>query len=443
MPGSRATTIGPRAIDDPTDLLLHRPRRTRACALDAQLPSSFAASSAELFPAALRLEQNFWPARLEAARLYVEKYNEADAATEITAGLAINPQAAELHAARAALALDSFDLATARSSLDRALEINPQLVWAHQLRADWLLADVRPSEAIEVLEEARKLNPRDEATLGRLFAALLAVEPPGQLSDRAQALLNEVSQNNPHCGEFYLAAGEAFERLRRYPQAAENYRLAGERLPQLIAPRGQLGLVLMRLGEEAEAAKLLEESFAIDPFNVRVKNQLEVLDLLKNYAVVETDHFVLKFDRGQDELLARYAARHLEESFADLTKRLGYTPKDKTLIEIFSRHGREAGQNWFSARMVGLPLIGPVGACAGKMVALSSPTEMPKKYDWARVLRHELVHVINLQQTDFGVPHWFTEGLAVHLEDQPRPREWVDSALRDESRPVRSSHWAT
>jgi Flp pilus assembly protein TadD len=75
--------------------------------------------------------------------------------------------------------------------------------------------------------------------------------------------------------------------------------------------------------------------------------------------------------------------------------------------------------------MVGLPLIGPVGACAGKMVALSSPTEMPKKYDWARVLRHELVHVINLQQTDFGVPHWFTEGLAVHLEDQPRPREWV------------------
>ncbi len=411
-------------VDDPVDLLtiargaLEHARWTRNS-------NQFRRILAELFPAALRLEQNFWPARLEAARLYVEKYNEADAAAEITAGLAINPQAAELHATRAALALDSFELATARSSLDRALEINPQLVWAHQLRADWLFADVRPAEAIEALEEARKLNPRDEATLGRLFAALQAIEPPGQLSARAQAILNEVSKNNPHCGEFYLAAGEAFERLRRYPQAAENYRLAGERLPQLVAPRGQLGLVLMRLGEEAEAAKLLEESFAIDPFNVRVKNQLEVLDLLKNYAVVETDHFVLKFDRGQDELLARYAARHLEESFADLTKTLGYTPKDKTLIEIFSRHGRESGQNWFSARMVGLPLIGPVGACAGKMVALSSPTEMPKKYDWARVLRHELVHVINLQQTDFGVPHWFTEGLAVHLEDQPRPREWV------------------
>jgi thioredoxin-like negative regulator of GroEL len=120
----------------------------------------------------------------------------------------------------------------------------------------------------------------------------------------------------------------------------------------------------------------------------------------------------------------------LEESFADLTTRLGYTPKDKTLIEVFSRSGRESGQNWFSARMVGLPLIGTVGACAGKMVALSSPTEMPKKYDWAQVLRHELVHVINLQQTDFGVPHWFTEGLAVYLENEPRPKEWTQLLAR-------------
>jgi tetratricopeptide (TPR) repeat protein len=46
------------------------------------------------------------------------------------------------------------------------------------------------------------------------------------------------------------------------------------------------------------------------------------------------------------------------------------------------------------------------------------------------VLKHELVHVINLQQTDFNVPHWFTEGLAVHLEDQPRPRAWNELLAR-------------
>ena len=110
----------------------------------------------DVFPAARRIEPKFWPARLETARLFLEKFNEADAAGEIDAALAINPNAAELHAAKAAMALDRFDLATAKTALDRALEINPQLVWAHQLRADALFADVKPAEAIDVLLKARR-----------------------------------------------------------------------------------------------------------------------------------------------------------------------------------------------------------------------------------------------------------------------------------------------
>ena len=382
----------------------------------------------DLFPSARRIEPKFWPARLEAARLFLEKYNEADAATELDAALAINPSAAELHAAKAAMALDRFDLATAKSAIDRALEINPQLLWAHQLRADLLFADVKPTEAIPLLEQARQLNPRDEATLGRLLAAYLVVDgrSQGQLSVRGQQLINDVTQRNPHCGEVFLAAAEALDRMRRYPLAAEYFRAAHERMPQLISPRGQLGLVLMRLGEEAEAAKLLEESFAIDPFNVRIKNMLEVLDHLTNYAVLETDHFILKFDRGADELLARYAAKYLEEeAYPELTKQFGFAPQDKTLIEIFSRGGNTSGHSWFSARMVGLPFIGTVGACAGKMVAITSPGELETKYNWAHVLKHEYTHVLNLQQTDFNIPHWLTEGLAVQQEGQPRPRDWT------------------
>ena len=174
-----------------------------------------------------------------------------------------------------------------------------------------------------------------------------------------------------------------------------------------------------------EAAKLLEEAFTIDPYNVRVKNTLEVLDVLKGYAVLETNHFVLKFDRGHDELLARYASKYLEEEvYPQLVEQYGFKPEGKTLIEIFSRNRNTSGHGWFSARMVGLPAIGTVGACAGKMVAITTPDELPKKYDWARVLRHEYVHVLNLQQTDFNIPHWFTEGLAVHSEGPSRPREW-------------------
>ncbi len=74
--------------------------------------------------------------------------------------------------------------------------------------------------------------------------------------------------------------------------------------------------------------------------------------------------------------------------------------------------------------MVGLPRIHPIGACAGKIVALKSPTDGDQRFNWARVLKHEFVHVINLQQTDFNIPHWFTEALAVLNEGYPRPAEW-------------------
>jgi predicted Zn-dependent protease len=40
------------------------------------------------------------------------------------------------------------------------------------------------------------------------------------------------------------------------------------------------------------------------------------------------------------------------------------------------------------------------------------------------VLKHEFVHVVNLQQTDFNIPHWFTEALAVLSEESPRPDKW-------------------
>jgi hypothetical protein len=42
----------------------------------------------------------------------------------------------------------------------------------------------------------------------------------------------------------------------------------------------------------------------------------------------------------------------------------------------------------------------------GKIVAMASPDRSPRQFSWARVLRHEFVHVVNLQQTGFNIPRW-------------------------------------
>lgn len=387
------------------------------------------------YPRALQQDENYWPAHLEMALLFLEKYNVADARAHLDAALAINPNAAEVHAARAALALQDFDLPTARRAVDQALAIHPRLLVAQQLRADLLLAELRIQEAIEALEAARRLNPLDEATLGKLAAAYAAADArgdDGKKSDsRFAKLVDEVSRRNPHCGEFFVALADSLDRMRRYPDAARYYREADQRMPQLLYTRGQLGLLLMRLGDETAARRLLDESFRDDPFNVRVRNQLEVLDVLQNYEVLQTEHFVIKYDAERDGLLARYAARHLEEEvYPAAVAMFGFEPPQKSLFEIFSTANGVSGQNWFSARMIGLPFVGTVAACAGKMVAITSPNDLQKKFNWARVLRHEFVHVVTLQQTQFAIPHWYTEALAVRFEGGPRPPVWNGVLVR-------------
>lgn len=384
----------------------------------------------ELYPDALAAEPAYWPAHYEAGLLYLEKYNQPEAEREFKAALAINPNAAEVYAALAQLAIQNYRLEDAQRAAAQALELNPNLLAAHWCRADAHLANFETAEALKILQQALPLNPYAEGTLGRLAACYavldgVADEPAAEVQTRSGQVIAQATQRNPHAGDFFFALASALDTTRRFPAAARYYEESVRRMPQLVAPRGALGLMYLRLGEEERARQILEESFQSDPFNVRVKNSLEVLDVLAGYAVLETEHFVLKFDRAHDAVLARCAARYLEEEvYPQLTRQFGFEPEGKTLFEFFSRNRNTSGHGWFSARMVGLPYIGTVGACAGRMVALASPNDMPKKYNWARVLKHEFVHVLNLQQSRFNIPHWFTEALAVESEGYPRPQAW-------------------
>ena len=95
----------------------------------------------------------------------------------------------------------------------------------------------------------------------------------------------------------------------------------------------------------------------------------------------------------------------------------------RSKIEILKSH------QWFSGRTIGLPFVPTVGACTGRVVALASPKATRVPFNWSmRVLTHELVHVITLQQTEFNIPHWYTEALAVESEGYPRPQDANDVA---------------
>jgi tetratricopeptide (TPR) repeat protein len=363
----------------------------------------------------------YWPAEYQAGMLLLEKYNKPEALKAFDNALKVNPSAAEAITAKGMLALMKVEIKEAERFAEQALNINPKLPEALRLRADVHLASEDPKAALKELEQARKINPRDERTLGRIAACLVLQKKKDELA----ALTKVVEQFDPKPAAFYVAMGERLDERRYYDDAEKCFQKAAELRPHVPDALNGLGQLYMRMGLEKEARVTLDKAFKADPFNVRTKNLIRVLDHLKKYETLKIEHFELRYDPKNDAALAHYMAPYLETTYADLAEKFNYRPKGPILIEVFNNH------QMFSGRIVALPDLHTIGACTGKIFAMASPNsrDLGKPFNWGRVLRHELVHIFNLEQTHYLVPHWLTEGLAVNNEGFPRPSSWNELLL--------------
>jgi len=397
-----------------------------------------------LCPGAIDDDEHSWQAHFLSGSLLLEKYNRADALPELHKALAINPNAADVLAALGEAAYQSRDFEKAAEYAERGLRTNPHHLASLHLQADVKLAAGTIAPALVILKAAFEVNHRDQRTLARMAVCyalqdglpnadalkrLLASfgddsQPPANANNRLAKLIGELGRWNRRPGVFLTILGRRFESRFRFETAEALYLRAIELMPQYSEPRSALGMLYMQTGRTDDAGEILDAAFKADPYHVRVSNLRKVLRVLSEYKTIETEHFVVRVDAKADELLGDYVAEYLEEIYDELTSQFEYEPASKTQFEIYANAGGLSGHQWFSARMVGLPWIQTIGASTGKIVALASPTSTGQRYNWARVLRHEFVHVITLQQTDFRIPHWFTEALAQLNEGYPRPRRW-------------------
>jgi len=402
-------------IKDPDELLLVGLAGSENARWN-NLPDQFQFILNDVYGDALKAEKNFWRAEYQAGALLLEKYNRGDALAAFDKALTINPNAAEAHVGKGYAALQKLEIKDAERSAERALKINPNLPDGLCLRAEVFLAVGNTAQAVQALEKAREISPRDETILGRIACCLFIQHKDKDL----QKIIDEVEKRNPRAGVFYYVLGEQLEERRRFEEAEKYFKKSAELWPMLPWAQNSLGLLYMRIGREQEARPILEKAFQADTFNVRVANTLKVLRHLEKYETLKTAHFELRFDPKNDRHLARYMAKYLEEIHAELSEKFQYSVKGPILLELFNNH------EMFSGRTIALPDLHTIGACTGRMVAMVSPRgkEIKKPFNWARVIRHEIVHIFNLEQTRLQVPHWFTEGLAVLNEGFPRPQEW-------------------
>ena len=383
-------------------------------------PQQFQFVLNEVYKDAKKHDADCWEAEYLAGVLLLEKHNRAQALEAFDAALKINPRSADALAAKGASALESLDLKVAEGLADAALKVNPRHPAALRLKADVYLAGGDALTARRHLLAAKQLNPRDEATLARL-AALAKLANDTAAFD---AIVKDVEGFDAKPAAFYHDLAHVLDGRKQYGQSEAFFRKAAELRPQLPAAKADLGMLLLRTGREPEAKVVLDAAFKADPFNVRVSNSRLVLKHLEGYQTAETPHYVVRYDPKVDKVLAPFLAEYLEEIHAGFAKDYGFTFEGKVLVEVFS------SREMFSGRTIALPGLPDVaaGACTGRVVAFPSPAA--DKLNWSRVVRHELTHAFNLIQTDYRVPHWLTEGLAVRSEGGDRPAAWM-AVLRE------------
>jgi tetratricopeptide (TPR) repeat protein len=389
-----------------------------------------------------RVDRTYWPARIAAADLLREKFNndeEDGSVADYNAALRINENLCEAHVGLGEIALENWDFEEAERRADLALKVNPNHAPAIHLRAKTLLRERRYGQAAAMCELVLVVNPNDLTALS-LSAAAGACQYD---TAHVESMRARVKKINPANAAIHRALGDALSGMRQYTAAEREYLDAIKLSPTDANPRTELGMMYMQWGLEDKARDALDAAWVLDPFNQRTKFTLELLESLQKFARVETDHFIVSYDPTRDPALGEQIAAYLEEIYPLVTGDFATTLEHKTIIEVFPT------QRAFAVRITGNPWIHTIGACTGRVIAMASPRRSAKltgAFNYARVLIHEFTHTVTLAGTHNRISHWFTEGLAVAQEDAPRDfYSWellADAVRRDELFTLESIDWA-
>jgi tetratricopeptide (TPR) repeat protein len=356
--------------------------------------------------------------RVRWGMLLHERFNNTDAEGLFKEALQRDSKNARAYLGLALVSADGFD-SKAIEWASNALAIDPKLVEAHELVASLALEDSQTDQALRQADEAIHLSP-DALDAMAIHAAVEV------LADRSpDSWFAKIQQVNPTYGEAYAIVAHHLVLNYRYEDAVDYYRKAIAVDPKLWSARSQLGINLMRMGQEDEPRKQLEMCYENGYRNEETVNSLRLLDSYKNFVSFRDQNTIIKLHRNEAELLRPYVEDLLKRAMATYDKKYKMTLPGPVQVEVYPDHED------FAVRTMGMPGLGALGVTFGEVVAMDSPSaRKPGDFNWASTLWHEMSHVYILTATNHRVPRWFTEGLAVHEETQASP-EWGDPITPD------------
>ncbi|MCA9278225.1 MAG: hypothetical protein H6815_06160 [Phycisphaeraceae bacterium] len=393
----------------------------------------------------------YWPAMLAEAEVLIEKDNDAEAQKALREVLQLNDKCARAVSIVGRLSVRGFNFEQAEAMAEHldtllaefdTLLADDESVQVHSIDGQAILAlgALRRNDAAAVQDAASEILRRAPDHVEGLSLAAAAEAERYDFAS-AREMLDAL---DAHCSELagvkakpmrgYMIVGAATSENRQYADAATFLREAANRSPFDAEPVVELGLLEVQSGRDANAIQALQTATTLDPFNIRAKNSLKLLQQLQTHAVSESEHFRIRYDPASaaSEMVAREMLPVLERIHArvcgDEPGGIDYEPTGKTLIELLPDHAM------FAVRIAGMPKLHTFAASTGPVIAMEAPRagagSSMGTYDWPRVIQHEYTHTVTLARTNNRIPHWFTEAAAVYLEDAPRDYDRVQLLTR-------------
>lgn len=144
----------------------------------------------------------------------------------------------------------------------------------------------------------------------------------------------------------------------------------------------------------------------------------------RNYTVVETPHFAVRYRDGDNEM-AQLVAQAAEQAYQPVTTMLGREPNSKTLIVMYpDRSELRKAFGWSGDESA-------MGVYWGGVIQVLSPHDWMKsgvsadEFSHSGPMVHEFTHLVFDHLTQGNYPRWFTEGLAQYAEYTINGYEWL------------------
>ncbi len=359
-------------------------------------------------------------------KLYLEKYNPAEAQSIFKDGLEAASKAtaaperwtkADLYLGLAQ-ALETQSGPGMKELLEKASELSADSPRVAAFRGRLALGEQNWDEAARIADEALKERPGFLDLLEiRCAAAFFGVGEGDITFDEARADLEKI---NPTDADLYELLGDLCVANRRLEEAVAQYSHALELNPSQWSALASRGINRLRLGEEKSGTDDLEKAYANDPYNIWTVNTLRLVDSFSRFDRIEDGQFSIKLNQKESAVLKPYVEELLHRSLETLEQRYQHPVDHAVVFEMYPDHDD------FAVRTLGLPGLGALGATFGRVVAMDSPSARPRgTFHWGSTLWHEMAHVVTLSLSRDRVPRWFTEGLSMMEERRAGPG-WGD-----------------